>query len=346
MKAVVKYGCEPKQVELRDVPVPEIGSEDVLLRVAATGVCGSDIEMWHHNVTWQVNTPVIQGHEFSGTIEKAGDKVTGFQAGDRVTSETHAYVCGRCFFCKSGLINLCPDRLGFGYGTDGAFTSYVRVPARALHRIADNVPFEHAALTEPACVAYNALVERVRVRPGEPLMVIGPGPIGLFCVQMARISGAWPIVLVGMPADRGRLDVGKKLGATHTLVAGEDDVVATVMALTDGLGAATIADAAGRTKAVELSLATIMRTGQIVKIAWGPQPLDLSLDPLLSKAVDLHGTFSHTHRTWKAVLALMSAGALDMGAMISEVLPITEWERAYELVDSRQGVKVVLTPVA
>jgi len=344
MKAVVKYGCNPKEVELRDVDVPQIGEDDVLIEVAACGVCGSDVEMWHHDVTFQVNVPVIQGHEFAGTVSELGARVQDFAVGDRVTCETHAYVCGRCFFCKSGQINLCPDRLGFGYGTDGAFTKFVKVPARALHRIGDSVSFEHAALTEPACVAYNALVVKTRVQPGEPVLVIGPGPIGLFCVQVARISGAHPIFLVGTDADQARLDAGKAVGATHTYVAGRDDVVADVINITGGLGVPVIADAAGRSKAVELALATVMRTGAIVKIGWGPQPLDLSLDPLLAKSAALQGTFSHTHRTWKAVLALMAAGQIQMEPMISGILPIEEWEKAYNLVDSRQALKMVMKP--
>ena len=344
MKAVVKYGTSRGEVELRDVPEPQIGPGQVLLEVAAVGVCGSDIEMWHHDVTFHVNVPVIQGHEFSGTIVDVADDVVGWKPGDRITSETHAYVCDRCVFCRSGEVNLCPERLGFGYGTDGAFAKYVKVPARILHRLPDSVPFDHAALTEPACVAYNAIVIKSRLLPGEPVMVIGPGPIGLFAVQVARICGGAPIVLVGTPADAARLAVGKDLGATHTFVAGDEDVAAAVNDLTAGLGVPLIIDAAGRSKAVELALATVRRNGQITKIGWGPQPLALSLDPLLSKAASIQGTFSHTYRTWEAVISLMSTGAIDMSRMISHRFPIDDWKRAYELVDARKAVKVVLTP--
>ena len=344
MKAVVKFGCNPGEVELRDAPEPTITEDDVLLEVAAAGVCGSDIEMWHHDVTFRVNVPVIQGHEFSGTIREVGKRVKGWKVGDRVTSETHAYICGECVFCKSGEVNLCPERLGFGYGTDGAFARYVKVPARILHRLPENVSFEHAALTEPACVSYNAIVVKSELRAGEPLMVIGPGPIGLFAVQVGRISGATPIILVGMQADAKRMEIGKELGATHTFVADREDVAKKVMELTKGLGAPLIVDAAGRSKAVELALATVRRNGQITKVGWGPQPLGLSLDPLLAKAARLQGTFSHTYRTWEAVLALTSAGAIRMGPMISHKFIISEWRKAYELMDRREAVKVVLVP--
>ena len=216
MNAVVKYGQKDGMVELRDVPVPQIGPQDVLLEVKAAGVCGSDIEMYRHRVSFPVNTPVIQGHEFAGVIAEVGGEVEGFSVGGRVVSETAAYICGRCPLCRSGEYNLCPERLGFGYGTDGAFTRFVCVPARCLHPVPEGVPFDAAALTEPLCVAYNALVVKSRVIPGEPVVVLGPGPIGLFALQIARLSGAGPIIITGADADTDRLGLAKKMGADVT----------------------------------------------------------------------------------------------------------------------------------
>lgn len=176
MKAVVKYGQEDGKVEMREVPVPAIGTGDVLLEVKAAGICGSDIEMWRHHFTYRVNTPVIQGHEFCGVIAALGEKVRGFKVGDRVISETSAYVCGTCRYCRTGHYNMCPSRLGYGYGTDGAFTNYVKVRQEILHWMPERLSFEEAALTEPACVAYNAVIGRSRVNPGDIVAVIGPGP--------------------------------------------------------------------------------------------------------------------------------------------------------------------------
>src|SRR6266849_4073938 len=229
MRAVVKYGTNDGDVELRDVPEPSIGETDVLLEMGAAGVCGSDVEQWRHHVSYKVNVPVIQGHEFCGTVRAAGRGAGAggaggaFKPGDRVVSETAAVICGQCRPCLTGEYNLCPRRLGFGYGTDGAFTRYVRVPVRCLHRIPDGVSFEHAALTEPACVAYNAIHVKSRVRPGEPVVIIGPGPIGLFALQMCRAGGAGQIVLVGTSADSARLRVGKELGAAIMVDAEQED---------------------------------------------------------------------------------------------------------------------------
>jgi len=344
LKAVVKFGTNDGDVELRDVPEPTIGDTDVLLEMEAAGVCGSDVEQWRHHVSYTVNVPVIQGHEFCGTVRQVGRSVSSFKPGDRVVSETAAVICGQCRQCLTGEYNLCPRRLGFGYGTDGAFTRFVRVPVRCLHRIPDGVPFEHAALTEPACVAYNAIHVKSRVRPGEPVVIIGPGPIGLFALQMCRAGGAGPIVLVGTPADAGRLQVGAALGAAQVIDAGRQDPLPVIDQVTGGEGAHLVIDCAGPTEAVRLAMAAVARNGQITKIAWGPKPLELSLDPLLAKAASIQGTFSHTWRTWEAVLGMMSSGTIQMEPMITHRFTIEEWERAYHLIEDREAVKVVLSP--
>jgi L-iditol 2-dehydrogenase len=344
MKAVVKYGTNDGEVELREVPVPRISATDVLLETAAAGICGSDVEQWRHHVTYPVNTPVTQGHEFCGVIREVGVEVRGFQPGDRVASETAAYICGQCPYCLTGEYNLCPTRLGFGYGLDGAFTRFVRVPVRCLHRIPDQVSFEHAALTEPACVTYNALTVKSRIRPGEPVVVIGPGPIGLFAVQMAKAAGAGQLFLVGTSADRLRMEVGRQLGADVVIDAQVDDPASVILDATGGYGAPLVVDAAGPTAAMKLAMEVVARNGQITKIAWGPKPLELSLDPIVGKAVTLQGSYSHNWRTWEAVLKMMAAGSLDLDAMITHRFTIENWFEAYNLVQDRQAVKIILTP--
>ena len=205
MKALVKFGNKDGQVKIHDIPVPEIGSNDVLLEVKAASICGWDIEMWRHKMANPVTVPVVQGHEFSGVLSKVGSGVTRFKVGDRVVSETAAHICNDCSPCLTGNYNYCSDRKGFGYGTDGAFTDFVKVPQRCLHNIPENVSFDHASLTEPACVAYNALIKMSHIIPGKSILIIGPGPVGLFCLQIARLAGANPIIIAGMSIDKVRL---------------------------------------------------------------------------------------------------------------------------------------------
>jgi len=209
--AVVNYAPEKHSVELRDVPTPTPGEEEVLLEVRAASVCGSDLHQWTAQHSWPVHYPVILGHEFCGTVHEIGLRVTGWKSGDRVVSETAAVIDPENPLSRRGLYNLDPGRKGFGNGIDGAMTRYVRVPARCLHRIPDELAFEHAALTEPCCVAYNAVAGNVQVSPGDRVVVLGPGPIGLLCGVLAQLHGA-EVVIVGLERDRKRLEAAAHYG--------------------------------------------------------------------------------------------------------------------------------------
>src|SRR5437667_11980447 len=215
--AVVQFALEPLAVELREVAVPEIGDADVLLRVGAVSVCGSDVHQAYNTHSWPVNVPVVLGHEFGGTVAHAGRAVKHFREGDRVVSETAAEVCGECMLCRTGRYNLCPTRKGFGYGVDGAMASYVKVPARCLHHIPDSLPFELACLAEPHAVAYNAMCVNSAIRPGDLVLMLGPGPNGLLCARMAALAGADPLVVAGRSSDATWPDTAHRLGATRVL---------------------------------------------------------------------------------------------------------------------------------
>jgi L-iditol 2-dehydrogenase len=344
MQALVKYANEPGAVEIQDMPRPEITPDQVLLRVRAVGICGSDLEMYHHKITFPVRPPVILGHEFSGTVEEVGAAVTDFQPGDRVVSETAAYICGKCAECRTGNYNECPNRLGFGVLINGSDAPYVAVRQGALHHVPANVDLAEAALTEPCCVAYNALVVKSRIRPGDVVVILGPGPIGLMATQIARLCGASAIVLAGLERDAGRLAIGREVGATHTVDLAKDDVAGLVRDLTGGRGADLIVDAAGPSATVRLALDLVRRNGQITKIAWGPKPLDLSLDPLLAKAVTLQGVFSHTWDTWERVLRLQSTGQVNFGALISHRVALADWKVAFDALESGDAVKALIFP--
>ena len=180
----MNFAPEKGSVEIREIARPVIGEEDVLLEVANVGVCGSDLHQWTADHSWPVNYPVVLGHEFAGRIVELGKKVEGWKEGDRVVSETAAIISQNNPMTRRGLYNLDPTRKGFGYGVNGAMTKYVRVPQRILHAVPDALPFEQACLTEPCCVAYNAVVKNARIEPGDRVVVLGPGTIGLLVAQL------------------------------------------------------------------------------------------------------------------------------------------------------------------
>ncbi|GIV79324.1 zinc-binding dehydrogenase [Litorilinea aerophila] len=342
MQALVKFGNHDGDVEIREVPEPRPGPGQVLLEVKAAGVCGSDLHMWRENHSWAIKLPLILGHEFCGVVAEVGEGVTGFQVGDRVACETAAAVCGQCVYCLSGNYNLCPHRLGYGALADGAFTRYVVARPQILHRIPDNVPFEHAALTEPICVAYNALVEKTAMKPGDLVVIQGPGPIGIMALQIARLRGAGTLVVLGTDVDQHRLEVAEELGAHYVLNIQRDDPVALIRSLGDGFGADLVVDCTGVSRALQQSLELVRPNGRITKIGWGPQPLDFSLDPLVGKAVTLQGSFSHTYPTWERALGLLSTGQINLGPVIGGVYPLTEWEEAFHAMERGDNVKSVL----
>ncbi|MGI4789359.1 MAG: zinc-binding dehydrogenase [Janthinobacterium lividum] len=344
MQGVVNYGQEPLSVEMRDLPIPTIGEEDVLLAVQAVGVCGSDLHQYHGRQSWKVNYPVVLGHEFAGVIAQIGTRVRNFKEGDRVVSETAAVLDTASPFYRSGQYNLDPNRLGFGYGVSGAMTQFVRVPERCLHRLPDTLPFEKAALTEPCCVAYNAVCVNSHIRPGDSVVVIGPGPIGLLCALMAKLSGADPLIVVGVPADAKRLEAARQVGATQTLGASGEDVAAQVKALGDGYGVDVVIDAAGISATLQLALDIVRPGGQVTKVGWGPQPYGASLDPLVQKGVTLQGSYSHNWPMWKRVIGMLASGQIDLGPVLNRVSPLSEWRDSFEAMHRGEIVKAVLVP--
>ena len=336
---VVNFSSAPHSVEIREVERPTAGPDDVILAVEAVGVCGSDLHQWHGSHSWPVNYPVVLGHEFGGRIAELGAAVRGWSEGDRAVSETAAVIDPNNPMSRAGLYNLDPTRKGFGYGVNGAMTKFVRVPARCLHRVPDALPMEHAALTEPCCVAYNAVIKNARVQPGDRVVVLGPGPIGILCAAMARLAGA-EVALVGLERDRGRLETAKAYGCD--VIIGD---AAPWAKARDGLGADGVIDAAGVSAALKTAMEIVRPAGWISKVGWGPQPLNFSLDPLVQKNITLQGSFSHNWPIWERVLALLTSGQLDVRPILGGVWTLEAWHEAFEKMHGGAIVKAVLKPV-
>jgi L-iditol 2-dehydrogenase len=337
-EAVVNYAPEKGSVEIREITKPGIGENDVLLEVANVGVCGSDLHQWTGDQSWPVNYPVVLGHEFGGRIVEVGSQITNWKEGDRVVSETAAVIDPQNPMSRSGLYNLDPTRKGFGYGVNGAMTKYVRAPARCLHKVPDQLAFEEACLTEPCCVAYNAVVENTRIKPGDRVIVLGPGTIGILCAAVAKLCGA-DVAIVGLANDTNRLNIAKQYGVE--IIIGDAREWAKQR---DGLGADCIIDAAGVSATLKIALDLVRPNGHITKVGWGPQPLNFSLDPLVQKNITLQGSFSHNWPVWERVIALLANGQLNVKPIIGGVWPINQWREAFEKMYKGEVVKSVLRP--
>ena len=351
MKAIVKYGFGKGETEIRDVPVPEIGDDDVLLEVKAAGVCGTDTAFDDGGHEELLRPPVILGHEFSGVVAAVGKNVTEWQLGDRVVSDNTGKVCGKCYACGRSNYLACPSRLGLGYGMDGGFTKYVKILGetlkvfpQSLMCIPQEMSFEEAAILDPCCNGYMAVVQESTLMPGDFGAVFGVGPLGLFAIQAMKVSGAAKIIAIGLSADSERFKLAQKLGATDIVVADKENVQERISAITGGENVALTADCAGINQVLMQGLDITRQGGQIVKIGYDARPVGFSLDIAINKGISIKGHFGYDWISWRNSMNLISAGAIDIKSMISHKMGISSFREAFDLVRAKQAIKIILYP--
>lgn len=349
MLALVKYGFGKGETELREVAVPEVGEDDLLIEVRAAGICGSDIAYDNGEHPEHLRPPVILGHEFSGVVSKAGKNVTAWKIGDRVVSDNTGYVCGTCYACSTGDYLNCPERLGLGYSMDGGFTQYVKISGKLLQknpntlfRVPENVSFEEAAILDPCCNAYKAVVQEGELMPGEVVAVLGVGPVGLSAVQIARVAGASKIIIIGKSGNTVRFDAALKVGATHMIEIDKEDAVQRVIELTRGEGLDLVVDCAGPSILLKQAIDMVRKGGRIIRVGYDSNPPGFSLDPVVNKGVNVKGHFGYDYVSWRNSLRLMEMGKISLKGMISHTLPLKKWRDGFELVKHREAIKVIL----
>jgi L-iditol 2-dehydrogenase len=344
VKAVVKTRKGDGYVQLMDVDKPEIEPDEVLIGVKAVSICGSDLHIWHdEHPYWP---PMTMGHEFSGEIVDVGGQVTGWKVGDRVVSETRTETCGICRYCQTGVPQVCPNKRPPGIGINGAMAKFVAMPARLLHRIPDNVSYDAAAVTEPTAVCLHGIIERTRINAGDNVVVLGPGPIGLMSVQLAKLAGASNLITVGTPRSAAlRLKKAKDIGSGITINLGEEDPVEKVMDLTGGYGADMVIEAAGSSEAIKLAFDLVRRHGKICALGInGKEATDVPWDKAIFKAVQLTFCFSSSWQSWETVLQLMAKDMLKLDDIITHRLPLEQWREAFEALENREAIKAILNP--
>ena len=343
MKALVlkeynRFACE-------DVPLPEVGPDDVLIAVKACGICGSDVHGMDGS-TGRRQPPVIMGHEAAGVIADVGRNVTGWHKGDRVTFDSTIY-CGRCHFCRAGRINLCDNRRVLGvscddYRQNGAFAEYVAVPQHILYRLPDGLSFERAAMVEPLSVAFHA-VHRTTVRLNDTAVVVGAGMIGLLVVQSLRAAGCGRILAVDI--DANRLDLARRLGADEALRADTVDVPAEVLERTDGRGADIAIEAVGLSETVQTAVAGLRKGGQLTLVGNVSPQVELPLQAVVTRELTLHGSCASCGE-YPACLAMIARGRIDVDPLISAVAPLAEGAAWFHRLHKAASdlMKVILTP--
>ena len=337
----------PSTLAIVDFPTPAIADDEVLVRIHACGICGSDFHGWDGS-SGRRQAPLIMGHEAAGEIVATGPRVEKWRAGDRVTFDSTIY-CGVCHFCCQGQINLCENRRVVGvspteYKQHGAFAEFVAVPSRILYRLPDTLPFDQAAMIEPVSIAVHA-VQRITIAATDTVVVVGSGMIGLLIVQALRWAGAKRIVAVDLAENR--LTLARRLGATHTFNPSTSDVAAEVARLTEGRGADAAFEVVGLTPTVNLAIAVLKRSGSCVLVGnLSPKTQDFPLQAVVTKEITVTGTCSSAGE-YPLCLDLIARGVIDVKPMIETVAPLEDGAAWFEKLSAKDGgkyMKVILQP--
>jgi threonine 3-dehydrogenase len=343
MHAIVKAGEGPG-VEWRRVPVPVPGPEEVLVRVTASAVCGTDLHIAQWNA-WARNAgirlPLVMGHEFCGEVVGTGSRVRALKPGAYVAGETHL-PCGTCYQCRNGLQHICGNLKLFGIHRDGCFAEYATIPELCAYPVPATIPPRIAAMLEPLGTSLRAVLE-MDVSGGS-VVVIGCGPIGLFAIASARALGASRII--GLDVREERLGLARKVGCGLMLDPLHTDVTARVLEATDGVGADAIIEASGNAAALESAFRFLRKGGRCALIGLPSVPVRLNLGPdvIFKEAtiVGIHGR--EMFRTWTRMQELLSSGLLNVDPVATHEMPLSDAAEGLALLERGDGGKVILVP--
>jgi len=344
MKAAVLE--ELGKLVVKDVPDPETGPDDALVKVRACAVCGSDIRIFHHGNN-RVRPPAILGHESSGEIVAVGERVTGFRVGDRVALGADV-PCGECAVCKAGYGNNCTINYAMGYQFQGSFAEYVPLNRIMLgygpvHRIPDHMSFEEAVLAEPLACVLNA-VEFTGIKLGDVVVVIGAGPIGCMIIPVALMSGAAKVIAINRSP--GRLEFAKKVGADVTVCSSEEDQIERVLDETNGFGADVVFTANPSPGSHADALHMAKNRGRVNLFGGLPAGTKVELETNLIHYKELvvsgaHGSVPRHHRQ---AIDLIASGKLDVRPFVSHRFPLEEIGEAFRTAESKEGLRVIVQP--
>ena len=341
MKAIMKVKEGAGNVEMCNIDEPKVGLHDVKIRVEAVGICGTDIKI-RSGDAWS-NPPVVLGHELSGVVAEVGSEVTDIKIGQRVVTETGAVVCGHCYYCKTGNFLMCRDRLSIGYGVNGGMTEYCVVPEDIIHTLPDDVPFDAGSLCEPAAVSVHAVYDSVRPEPGDLVVVIGAGAIGLLVAQIAKDFGA-TVIITGLTHDRFRLDRAIELGIDYAIDTQVENLETLIHKLSGGMGVDLVYECSGSAPGVRTGMSVLKKMGSLVQIGLTKPTLEIEYSMLTGKQIRLVGTFGHKWESWETALRLIEQGKLNTAALITHRFALHDWEEAFRVAEAQVGINVILFP--
>lgn len=341
MKALVKTKLGPDCMRYMDMPEPTPGADDIKVKVFACGVCGTDIHLMHDE--YPSKPPIITGHEFSGVVVEAGENVTDFKPGDKIVTLTAVDTCEECEWCRQGLRMLCPERKSVGSGCNGGFAEYVVIPAKHAFHLPEGVSLKTAALCEPLACVVRSVCERATIKAGDFILVSGAGIMGQLTAQVAKASGG-VVIMTGLQNDKERFALAKELGVFETVYVDEGDPLARIMELTGGMGVQAAFECAGVASSAKFCLEALMKTGQYLQVAIPGKPILFDMDLALYKEITISNSYASERTSWLIALRLLEKKMINIDPLVSDILPLTEWEEAFRRTIEKTGFKFLLMP--
>ena len=336
---------EYRQFTIEDLPIPTCGSRDVLVQVAACGICGSDVH-GYDGASGRRIPPIVMGHEAAGIVAAVGSDVRSVSPGDRVTFDSTVY-CAKCEFCLRGEVNLCDDRQVVGvscgeYRRAGAFAEYITVPEYIVYRLPPTLSFAEAAMLEAVSVALHA-VKLSCIEDGETALVIGAGMIGLLILQAARVAGCSRVFVADV--DGTRLKMAANLGADETLLVSGADLLREVLRLTNGRGVDVVLEAVGRNETVASAIDCVRKGGTVTLVGNIAPEVSLPLQKVVTRQIRLQGSCASAGE-YPEAMELVSSGKIKVAPMISAVAPLRDGPEWFERLYAREPnlMKVILDP--
>ncbi|MEH7224747.1 NAD(P)-dependent alcohol dehydrogenase [Bacillus sp. JJ1566] len=343
MKAAVMN--KPFEIEIMDIPVPSVSGNDVLVKVMAVGICGSDIHYYEHGKIGRyiVEKPLILGHECAGLVAAVGEKVTKVKVGDRVAIEP-GITCGQCEYCKGGRYNLCPEVQFLATPpVNGAFLQYLKHPEDFLFPIPDSLTFEEAALIEPFSVGIHA-AKRSKIQPGSTVVIMGMGPVGLTAIAAVKAFGASKIIVTDL--EENRLFAAKQLGATDVINVLEKEPIEEILKITNGKGADIAFETAGSPKALQSALGSVKRGGKLVIIGLPPQDeIGLNVPLIADSELDIYGVFRYAN-TYEQGIEFMQSQSSNLLSLVTDKFDLEDTKKAIERArtNKKHSLKVIVYP--
>jgi L-iditol 2-dehydrogenase len=336
---------EYRHLEIAEMPTPSPGPGELLIRVRACGICGSDIHGYDGSSGRRI-PPLVMGHEAAGTVAAVGGGVSGFREGDRVTFDSTVY-CGACFFCRRGDVNLCDNRQVLGvscgdYRRHGAFAEYVAAPAHICYHLPDALPFEHAAMIEAVSVAVHA-TNLTPIRLGDSAVVVGAGMIGLLAIQALKLAGCGRIIAVDLEANR--LELALRLGATDAVNARQEDPIEFVHARTGGRGADVAMEVVGASDPVKTAVAALRKGGALTLVGNLAPQIDFPLQAVVTRQIRVTGSCASCGE-YPQCIDMLAGGRIQVEPLISAKAPLVDGADWFARLYAREGnlMKVILQP--